>query len=140
MEKHQSNSLSEFKENYTRRSLLQIGLATIGLAMTSTGLAQLCEQLATPRQTRGPFFPYDDVVSFPIREIDDPNLPYIEASDSDLTIVKGRNGVAKGQIIQFHGQILKMGQGCEGGKRGVPTLVKRYRSSLASQCIRSLQS
>ena len=92
----------------TRRSLLQVGFGTIGLAMTSTGLAAFCQQMATPRQTRGPFFPYDDVVSFPIREKDDPDLPFIEANDHDLTTVKGRKGVARGQIIHFHGQLLAM--------------------------------
>jgi len=94
--------------HFTRRSLLQAGLSTIGLVVTSTGLAQLCQQLATPRQTRGPFFPYDDVVSFPIREREDSNLPLIEANDHDLTLVKGRNGVAQGQVIHFHGQLLAM--------------------------------
>jgi protocatechuate 3,4-dioxygenase beta subunit len=74
--------------------------------MTSTALAEFCQQLATPRQTRGPFFPYDDVVSFPIREREDANLPLVEASDQDLTTVKGRNGIAQGQVIHFHGQLL----------------------------------
>ncbi|UCE62931.1 MAG: hypothetical protein JSU59_08600 [Nitrospirota bacterium] len=98
--------------NYlTRRSLLQVGISTIGLAMTSTGLAEFCQQLATPRQTRGPFFPYDNVVSFPIRERKDIHLPLIEASNHDLTIVKGRNGVAQGQIMHFHGQLLAMRKG-----------------------------
>ncbi len=92
----------------TRRSLLQLGISTIGLAMTSTGLAELCQPMATPRQTRGPFFPYDDVVSYPIRERQDSGLPLIEANDHDLTTVKGRNGMAQGQIIQFQGQLLRL--------------------------------
>ncbi|MDX1411959.1 MAG: hypothetical protein R3351_07360, partial [Nitrospirales bacterium] len=75
-----------------------------------TGLAELCHQLATPRQTRGPFFPYDDVVSYPIREKEDTSLPLIEANDQDLTTVKGRNGMAQGQIIHFQGQLLAMGK------------------------------
>jgi protocatechuate 3,4-dioxygenase beta subunit len=76
--------------------------------MTSTAFAELCHHLATPRQTRGPFFPYDDAVSLPIREREDPDLPIFEANDHDLTKVKGRNGVAHGQIIHFQGQILAM--------------------------------
>jgi len=99
---------SQSHNHVTRRSLLQVGLSTIGLMITGTALAALCQQLATPRQTRGPFFPYDDVVSFPIREKEDPNLPLIESNDYDLTKVKGRNGVAQGQVIHFHGQLLVM--------------------------------
>ena len=90
----------------TRRSFLQVGLATMGLLVTSTGLAELCHQLATPRQTRGPYFPYDDVVSFAIRERKDASLPLIDANDDDLTVVKGKSGKAQGQIIHFHGQLL----------------------------------
>ena len=93
---------------FTRRSLLQVGLSTMGLLVTSTGLAGLCRQLTTPRQTRGPYFPYDDVVSFPIREKRDPALAVIEANDADLTFINGKAGKAKGQVITFHGQVLGM--------------------------------
>ena len=102
---------SQFHNNLTRRSLLQVGLGAFGLMVTSTSFAELCQELATPRQTRGPFFPYDDIVSFPIRERKDENLPLIEANNHDLTIVNGQNGVARGQIVHFHGQLLAMRKG-----------------------------
>jgi protocatechuate 3,4-dioxygenase, beta subunit len=92
----------------TRRRLLQIGAGTLGLLATSgISLAELCPVVTTPRQTRGPFFPYDNVVSFPIREGEDQSLPLILANDNDLTFVKGKSGKAQGQIIYFQGQVLK---------------------------------
>lgn len=91
----------------TRRRLLQVGAGTLGLLATSgISLAALCPSTTTPRQTRGPFFPYDDVVSFPIREGEDTSLPLILSSDNDLTFVKGNSGTAQGQIVYFRGQVL----------------------------------
>ncbi len=91
----------------TRRRILQVGAGTLGLLATSgVSLAALCPSTTTPRQTRGPFFPYDDVVSFPIREGEDTSLPLILSSDNDLTFVKGQSGTAQGQIIYFRGQVL----------------------------------
>ncbi len=91
----------------TRRRLLQVGAGTLGLLATSgISLAALCPSTNTPRQTRGPFFPYDDVVSFPIREGEDANLPLILSNDNDLTFVKGKSGTALGQTIYFRGQVL----------------------------------
>ena len=91
----------------TRRRLLQVGAGTLGLLATSgIALAALCPSTATPRQTRGPFFPFDHVVSFPIREGEDTSLPLILANDNDLTWVKGKSGKAQGQIIYFRGQVL----------------------------------
>ena len=100
---------------FTRRSLLQVGLSTMGMLMTSTGLAGLCQQLTTPRQTRGPYFPYDDAVSFAIRERQDSAIALIEANDADLTFVKGKAGKAQGQVITFHGQVLSRRQHGKGG-------------------------
>lgn len=94
----------------TRRRLLQVGAGTLGLLATSgIGLAALCPSTATPRQTRGPFFPYDDAVSFPIREGEDSSLPLILSNDNDLTFIKGKSGVAQGQIVYFRGQVLDNG-------------------------------
>lgn len=95
-------------DGITRRRLLQVGAGTLGLlAMSGMGFAELCPSTTTPRQTRGPFFPYDQVVSFPIREEGEPSLPLILANDNDLTFVKGKPGKAKGHIIYFRGQVLK---------------------------------
>jgi len=92
----------------TRRTLLQVGAGTLGFLVTSgLGIAAVCPPTATPRQTRGPFFPYDQVVSFPIREEGEPTLPLILANDNDLTYVQGHPGKAQGQIIYFRGQVLK---------------------------------
>ncbi len=91
----------------TRRRFLQVGAGTFGfLAISEIGLAGLCPSTNTPRQTRGPFFPYDDVVSFPIREGKDTSLPLILSNDNDLTFVKGKSGTAQGQIIYFQGHVL----------------------------------
>lgn len=95
----------------TRRRLLQVGAGALGLLATSgISLAALCPSTTTPRQTRGPFFPYDDVVSFPIREGENSSLPLILSSDNDLTFVKGKSGRAQGQIVYFRGQILGGGK------------------------------
>ncbi len=91
----------------TRRRLLQVGAGTLGLLATSgISLAALCPSSTTPPQTRGPFFPFDHVVSFPIREGEEASLPLILSNDNDLTFVKGQSGTAQGQIIYFRGQIL----------------------------------
>lgn len=97
-----------FYKDITRRRLLEIGAGTLGLLATSgVSLASLCPTILTPRQTRGPFFPYDQVVSFPIRENENHSLPLILSNDNDLTFVKGKSGKAHGQIIYFRGQILE---------------------------------
>lgn len=104
---HQSESIHS-PHGITRRRLLEIGAGTLGLLATSNlSLAAFCPSVTTPRQTRGPFFPYDQVVSFPIREGKDPDLPLVLSNDNDLTFVKGKSGKANGQIIYFQGQILK---------------------------------
>ena len=100
---------------FTRRSLLQVGLSTMGMLMTSTGLAGLCQQLTTPRQTRGPYFPYDDAVSFAIRERQDSALALIDANDADLTFVKGKAEKAQGHVMTFHGQVMARRQHGKGG-------------------------
>ncbi len=102
-----STNPSKPPNGITRRRLLQVGAGTLGLLATSgIALAALCPSTTTPRQTRGPFFPFDHVVSFPIREGEVTNLPLILANDNDLTWVKGKSGKAQGQIIYFRGQVL----------------------------------
>ncbi len=91
----------------TRRSLLTIGAGAIGLLLTpGWAVATTCSSILTPRQTRGPYFPYDQVVSYPIREDQNKDLPLIEANDNDLTQLKGMTGIAQGHIIYFQGQLL----------------------------------
>lgn len=103
---HQEDSPT-VHDSITRRRLLQIGTGALGLLATSSiGLAALCPSRTTPPQTRGPFFPYDQVVNFPIREEKDQSLPLILANDNDLTFIKGRSGKAQGQIIYFRGHVL----------------------------------
>ncbi|GJL54070.1 MAG: hypothetical protein NPIRA02_12020 [Nitrospirales bacterium] len=92
----------------TRRSLLKMGVGAAGwLATSGVGFGALCPSVTTPRQTRGPYFPYDLVVSHPIRESGDAGISLIEANDHDLTRIKGKKGRAKGHIIYFQGQVLR---------------------------------
>jgi len=92
----------------TRRSLLKVGIGTAGLLVTSgVGFAARCPSVTTPRQTRGPYFPYDHVVSYPIRESQNEDISLIEANDHNLTSIKGKEGIANGQIIYFQGQVLQ---------------------------------
>ncbi|WP_447971070.1 dioxygenase family protein [Nitrospira sp. M1] len=92
----------------TRRSMLKMGVGAAGwLATSGVGFAALCPSVTTPRQTRGPYFPYDLVVSHPIRESEDERVSLIEANDNDLTRIKGKEGIAKGHIIYFQGQVLQ---------------------------------
>ena len=115
----EGHSPHEQPKSITRRRFLQVGTGTLGfLAVSGMGLAALCPPTTTPRQTRGPFFPYDQVVSFPIREDGQTSLPLILANDNDLTFVKGKSGKAQGQIIYFRGQVL--GSGSAGSKACLP--------------------
>ncbi len=92
----------------TRRSLLKVGIGTAGLLVTSgVGFAACCPSVTTPRQTRGPYFPYDHVVSYTIRESQNEDISLIEANDHNLTSIKGKEGIANGQIIYFQGQVLQ---------------------------------
>ena len=87
-----------------------------GLMMApAMGLAASCPPAATPRQTRGPFFPFDHVVAHPIREESQSTGPLVLANDHDLTRIKGQSGRAQGQIIYFQGQLLRRTSGENGG-------------------------
>ncbi len=100
------SSSGEFR--VTRRSLLQVSVGAMSiLAVPGLSLAALCPSSRTPRQTRGPYFPYDHVVSYPIREGQSQGQPLIEVNDNDLTQIKGKQGTAQGPVIFFQGQILQ---------------------------------
>ncbi len=91
-----------------RRKFLLGALGFAGLLATPTlSLALVCPTILTPRQTRGPFFPFDHVVAHPIRETSSATTPLVLANDDDLTRVQGRSGVARGQVIYFRGQLLR---------------------------------
>ncbi|MGB0910020.1 MAG: hypothetical protein ACPGYT_06630 [Nitrospirales bacterium] len=92
----------------SRRSLLKMGIGTVALlAMPDVSAATRCSSIITPRQTRGPYFPYDHVVSRPIRENPQKGLSLIEANDHDLTQIKGKAGKARGPIVYVQGQLLR---------------------------------
>ncbi len=91
----------------TRRSFLKIGATAIIVpAMSGLSFAASCPSVPSPRQTRGPFFPYDHVVAYPIQENERNGLSLVESNDNDLTRIKGKTGSATGQIVYFYGQLL----------------------------------
>lgn len=73
--------------NSQRRKLLQ---ASAGLAAGAALPAWAAELVPTPAQMPGPFYP----LSFPLDQ------------DNDLVTVKGRNGIAHGEITNVGGRIL----------------------------------
>ncbi|MDH3316427.1 MAG: protocatechuate 3,4-dioxygenase [Gammaproteobacteria bacterium] len=70
-----------------RRALTALALGVSGLVGAKGAAAAL---LATPAQTRGPFYPME--------------LPL--DSDNDLVRVKGRSALAKGEITDLRGRVL----------------------------------
>ncbi len=70
-----------------KRRVVLAGIADALLGSPSMAASLLG---ATPRQPAGPFYP----VELPLDD------------DNDLTQVKGRDGIAKGQMSDLHGQIL----------------------------------
>jgi protocatechuate 3,4-dioxygenase, beta subunit len=72
-----------------RRHLLRALGASAALALTAR-VARAVQLLATPYQGEGPFYPEE--------------LPLDR--DNDLTRVAGRNGVAKGTILDVNGRLL----------------------------------
>lgn len=70
----------------TQRRRLVLGLS--GLIMAGPALAG--RLLPTPAQTAGPFYP----------------LEYPYDDDNDLTRVRGRDGVARGRIVDLEGRVL----------------------------------
>ncbi|MCC7547455.1 MAG: intradiol ring-cleavage dioxygenase [Burkholderiales bacterium] len=78
----------------TRRRL--VGVLGGGTALACTSPALTADLLATPRQTRGPFYPLE--------------LPLDQ--DNDLTVVAGNADTAKGQVLDVAGTLRD--------ERGVP--------------------
>ena len=73
--------------NVKRRDLL---LAMAGAMAGIPGISASKTLVSTPRQTAGPFYPLE--------------LPLDD--DNDLTFVKGRDGSARGQVVDLGGRIL----------------------------------
>lgn len=74
-----------------RRRVLAGSLSTLGvLAVTPLTRLYAAELISTPAQTRGPFYP----VQIPLD------------SDNDLVVVKGKSGIAKGEISNVAGRVL----------------------------------
>lgn len=74
----------------SRRSLIRSGALTLVGGASSQALALAARLAPTVHQTVGPFYP----VRRPLDQ------------DSDLTIVRGRRGRARGQIINVVGRVL----------------------------------
>jgi len=76
--------------NEIRRKLLQ---ASAGVAAGATLPAWAADLVPTPQQMKGPFYPLE----FPLDQ------------DNDLVTVKGRSGIAHGQVINVGGRVLDAG-------------------------------
>lgn len=76
----------------SRREALGAIIGTTGALIGSAALGRAIEAacLLTPPQTEGPFYPVHDQLD----------------KDNDLTMVRGRTGLAKGQVIFIRGQVL----------------------------------
>ena len=76
--------------NESRRKMLQ---ASAVLAAGTALPAWAADLVATPQQMEGPFYPLE----FPLDQ------------DNDLVTVKGRNGIAHGQVTNIGGRVLDVG-------------------------------
>jgi len=76
----------------SRRSLIRSGTITLIGSASSGLLASAIKLTPTLAQTSGPFYPTE-------RPLD---------QDADLTIVRGRRGLARGQIINVVGRVLNL--------------------------------
>ena len=76
----------------SRRQALGMLIGTTGALIGSAALGRAIEAscLLTPPQTEGPFYPVHDQLD----------------KDYDLTMMRGRTGRAKGQVIFIRGQVL----------------------------------
>lgn len=90
--------------NLSRRNFFKIGAGTVGTLAATQTLAQVCK-LNSAEQPLGPFFPRPGTPEVPVAEINNGTTPIYLANDSDLTVVKGVSGVAKGQRVYVRGQV-----------------------------------
>ncbi len=74
----------------TRRRMLAASLAAGGLAAVGSTPALAALRIATPRQTAGPFYP----TTKPLDQ------------DSDLTIIAGKKGIARGTPLHIMGRVI----------------------------------
>ncbi len=93
------------KNSVSRRSFFRVGMGAMGTLAAGQALAQVCGVI-TGEQPLGPFFPRPNTPEDSIREDQDPTTPIFLANDSDLTVVKGRVGTAKGQVVYVKGKVL----------------------------------
>lgn len=92
------------KNSVSRRGFFRVGMGAAGTLVASRTLAELCGK-TTGEQPLGPFFPKPGTPEDPIREDRNPATPIYLANDGDLTIVKGRSGLADGQKVYVKGQV-----------------------------------
>lgn len=92
-------------KSVSRRNFFKVGLGAVGTMTAAHSLAQICG-VTTGGQPLGPFFPKTGNPVDPIREDSNPATPIHLANDNDLTFVKGRTGVATGQIVYVVGQVI----------------------------------
>lgn len=90
--------------NLSRRNFFKIGAGTVGTLAATQTLAQVCK-LNSAEQPLGPFFPRPGTPEVPVLEDTNPTTPIYLANDSDLTKVKGVQGVAQGQVVYVRGQV-----------------------------------
>jgi protocatechuate 3,4-dioxygenase beta subunit len=82
--------MNRVRNRFSRRRILEVTGACVSLAALGPAAAAAAGTRRTPAQTLGPFYPLE-------KPLDD---------DADLTIVKGRAGRAKGQVIHVLGRVL----------------------------------
>lgn len=94
----------------SRRGLLKFGLGAVGTVIGGRAVAEACG-VATGQQILGPFFPRNGTPTTEVREDQDPSTPIYLANDSDLTVVKGHQGRASGQVVYVRGRLTD--EGCD---------------------------
>lgn len=94
--------MADNDKNISRRKLFQWGLGTAGTIAASSSVAKVCG-VNTGEQGLGPFFPRPNTPVDPIKENPDGSVPIFLSNDSDLTFIKGRDGVASGQQVIVRG-------------------------------------
>tara|TARA_B100000686_G_C16802478_1_gene987188 strand:+ start:4341 stop:5147 length:807 start_codon:yes stop_codon:yes gene_type:complete len=88
----------------SRRYFLKI-LSSLSLWLfKSNAWGNVCLPGMTLEQSLGPFYPDPKDPNFSVREKPDLSLPWPEANDNDLTLIKGLTEKAKGQVIYLTGQ------------------------------------